>query len=144
MRSKRQGIILILLSIPFIYLQNFYAGLFLSLFGFFLLYKWWENPIRVLEDQIKIDAQKYKVQIPISYPLHLEFLKIYTKYLRLKTQFPNLKNTYIELVDSMWLKLSLETNPQNWKKILRSTDENWPTPLDLNGLLQSNLNKAKR
>jgi hypothetical protein len=144
MRSKKHGIILIIISSLFFYNKDVYSGLFLVTLGAALLYKWWKHPLRALEQEIKGDAQKFNIKIPTSYPLHMEFINFYSKYLRLSTQFPALKTTYTELVESMWLRLSSESDSRSWRNIIRKTDENWPVPLELKNLLETKLNKVSK
>ena len=74
----------------------------------------------------------------------MEFVSFYSKYLSLSTQFPALKATYKELVDSMWLRLSSETDVKSWKNIIRTTDKNWPVPLEIKGLLESKLKSVTK
>ena len=144
MRSKKHGIILMMISLLFINEDKIFPGLFLLGLGAFLLYKWWNHPLRVLENEIKSDADKFKIRVPTSYPLHMEFVNFYSKYLSLSTQFPALKATYKELVDSMWLRLSSETDVKSWKNIIRTTDKNWPVPLEIKGLLESKLKSVTK
>lgn len=142
MRSRKHGIIAIIFSIPFFMEQELTPGLFLAGLGIFLLYKWWKHPLREIETEIKHDSEKFKTIIPVSYPLHMEFVKFYSKYLRLSVQFPALKTTYKELVESMWLRLSTESDASVWKKIIRATDEKWPVPVDVHSILESKLKKV--
>jgi hypothetical protein len=142
MRSQKHSVIAILFSIPFFIEGEFFPAILLLGFAGYSFYRYWSHPERKLLEKINIDSKKFNIRVPSSYPLHLDFLKFYSKYLRLSTQYPALKNTYKELVDSMWLKLSEESSVKGWRSIIKSTDKSWPTPIDVKYLLQKSLNKV--
>lgn len=131
MKSRKHGIVLIVISLFFIFSGEVIPGIFLVSFGSFLLYKWINDPIRALENKIQIDAKKFMVRIPTSYPLYMEFISFYSQYIKRVNQFPALKETYKELVESMWIRLSTESDIKSWKEIIRKTNEKWPVPIKL-------------
>jgi hypothetical protein len=42
----------------------------------------------------------------------------------------------------MWLKLSEESSAKEWRKIIKSTDSSWPSPIDVKSLLNKSLSKV--
>lgn len=143
MRSKKHGIILILFSLFFFAENELGGGLFLLALGTFLLYKWWKHPRRVLESEIEKDAALFNVKVPRSYPLHLSLVKVYSKYLRLNSQFPTLKETYKDIIEHMWKELALLGSPKEWKAAVENVDTNWPIPVDMKVILDGKLNYLK-
>ena len=144
MRSKKHAIITTFFSGLFLYEGEFFPALALAVISGYLFYKWWNHPLRVLENEIQKDAQTFKISVPTSYPLHMEMIKFYSKYLRLSTQFPALKETYKELVQSMWLTLANEKSAKDWKETIRKTDKSWPVPIDVKNLLSQKLAKVTK
>lgn len=142
MRSKKHAILAALFSIPIFIEKEFLLGLIILSFAIWSFYKYINHPQRLLLLEIDQDKKKFNITIPRSYPLHLDFLKIYSKYLRLSTQYPTLKNTYKELIESMWLKLSEHNSVKSWREIIQKTDQAWPSPIDVKSLLNKNLNKV--
>ena len=142
MRSRKHAVISYIFSLLMFIDGENQGGLFLLALGSYFLYRWWNHPQRRLLDRINLDSKKFSIKVPTSYPLHLDFLKFYSKYLRLSTQYPALKNTYRELVDSMWLKLSEESTSKKWREIIKQTDSGWPSPIDVKSLLNKSLAKV--
>ncbi len=142
MRSKKHAIFALILSIFMFGNAEVELGVFFGLISSLYFYRWWNHPQRQLLSALKNDSQKFNVLVPSSYPLHLEFLKFYSKFLRLSTQYPALKNTYRELVDSMWLRLSQESSAKEWKEIISQTDKKWPSPIDVKNILNKSLSKV--
>lgn len=143
MRRKKHGIILLIFS-AFFYAENeLQGGLILSILGLYLLYKWWKDPRRILENQIEKDAELFSTKIPRSYPLHLSLIKVYSKYLRLKSQFPALKETYRETIEAMWKHLATLNNPKEWRIAVENIDTNWPIPIDMRNVVSNKLDKLK-
>lgn len=143
MRSKRHGIILIIFSAFFFAENELMGGAILSILGSYLLYKWWKNPRRILESEIEKDAEIFNIRVPRSYPLHLSLIKVYSKYLRLKSQFPALKETYREIIETMWKQLSTLSEPKEWKLAVENIDKNWPVPIDMKSVVSNKLNRLK-
>lgn len=142
MRSKKHAFFSSIFSIPFLVEGELIpAGILLS-YAVYSFYKYWNHPQRILLSEISEDSKKFNIKVPSSYPLHLDFLKFYSKYLRLSTQYPALKNTYRELVESMWLKLSEEESTKEWRRIISNTDKSWPSPIDVKNLLSKSLSKV--
>ena len=144
MRSKKHGIILIIFSGFFFAENEMMGGLILSVLGSSFLYKWWKNPRRVLESAIEKDAQLFDIKVPRSYPLHLSLVKVYSKYLRLKGQFPALKETYREIIEAMWKQLATLNSPKEWKVAVENIDTNWPIPIDMRNVVSNKLGKLKK
>ena len=142
MRSKKHSFLLGAIAITMIFSKDFQGAFFFASLSGIFYYKWWNHPQRKLLEELNNDSKKFNVNLPSSYPLHQEFLKLYSKYLRLSLQYPALKNTYRELVDSMWLKLSQESNIKKMKEIIRQTDKQWPSPIDVKNLLNKSLAKV--
>lgn len=144
MRNKKHGIIIMIFSILLLANAEIKAGLFFMLISAYLLYRWWQNPRRVLESEINKDAQTFNIQIPRSYPLHLSLIKIYSKYLRLKTQFPALKETYQEIIEAMWKQLGTLAHPKEWILAVDSIDSRWPIPIEMKTVVSSKLQQVQK
>lgn len=144
MRTKKHGIILIIFSGFFFAEKELMGGVILLTLGSYFLYKWWKNPRRVLESEIEKDAELFDIQIPRSYPLHLSLVKVYSKYLRLKAQFPALKETYVEIIEAMWKQLATLSTPKEWKIAVENIDTNWPIPIDMKSVVSNKLGKLKQ
>jgi hypothetical protein len=144
MRSKKHGIILLLFSGLFIMDGELSGGTFLGALGLYFLYKWWSNPRRQLEQKIDNDAKLFNIKVPRSYPLHMTLIKVYSKYLRLKAQFPALKETYTDIIETMWKHLATLNTPQEWKVAVENVDANWPIPIDMKEVMSQKMSKLQK
>ena len=142
MRTRKHAVVLFVFSFLSLIDGEIGLSLFFGAIGSYLLYKWWKHPKRQLITELKRDSQRFQIEIPKSYPLQLEFYKIYSKFLRLSTQYPALKSTYRELIDSMWTKLSQKSSPQEWRDIINNIDKAWPTPVELKDMVKTSLDKV--
>jgi hypothetical protein len=142
MRTRKHAIVSYLFSLLSLIDGEVGMSLFFGSIASYLLYKWWNHPKRQLLTELKKDSQRFQVTVPESYPLQLEFFKIYSKFLRLSTQYPALQSTYRELIDSMWSKLSQKSSPKEWREVINSIDKAWPSPVELKDMLKTSLDKV--
>ncbi len=142
MRTRKHAVVLYIFSLLSLVDGEQGLSLFFAAIASYLLYKWWKHPKRQLLVELKKDSRRFHVEIPTSYPLQLAFFKIYSKFLRLSTQYPALQATYRELIDSMWAKLSQKSTPKEWADVINAVDRSWPTPVDLKDMLKTSLDKV--
>lgn len=144
MRNKKHGILLLIFSALLLSDGEIQPGIFFATIGLFLIYKWWKNPRRLLEKEIQSDANLFNIKIPKSNSLNLAMLKIYSKYLRLRSQFPALKETYRDIIESMWKQLATLDSSNQWKIAVETVDKNWPAPIDMKEIMGQKIEKLKK
>lgn len=131
MKKYKSTYITVLIGLIFLYQKEYLPSLVIISLGLYLLIKEIRNPKRVIERAILADEHKFKTKIPTSYPLYLNLISLYSKYLSFQTHYPLLKMTYQERISNMWKRLSTKTEITEWKRIIEEVDQNWPIPVDM-------------
>ncbi|MBT3979848.1 MAG: hypothetical protein HOE90_00765 [Bacteriovoracaceae bacterium] len=86
------------------------------------------NPEKELSARIEEDAKNHHCHIPRNKLVRRKLVLIYAKYLRTTKKFPEMRQTYSELMDSLWEKLSSTYSLSVWRETLEDLLSSWPTP----------------
>jgi hypothetical protein len=89
---------------------------------------YWQRSNHELSRRIQGDAHRYQCSIPYDEFVHESLRQVYAKYFRLSQAYPQLAQTYDELVDSMWAELRATTSLSEWRRIVREVSTGWPSP----------------
>jgi hypothetical protein len=102
------------------------------------------DPERNLRNEIRRDAGQHGVVIPHDDVVWSGLRRLYALYKRTSRTYSQLAPQYAEIIDSMWLTLRNTHDLREWRRVVGSVGQEWPTPYGSgDSPLNDSLAKAK-